>query len=280
MYTPTNADLRFYRKHGYWVSPVVLDDGLLDEAAAGMEDIFAGRYDDPGPTRDGRRLVEWKPEDGDVLRKTGGASFRSRRVAPLARSPLLARVACIFSGTGGVRLWHDQVLYKPADADTVSGNVGWHTDRHNWRSSTSEEMLTVWIPLHDVDEACGGITFVDGSNRLDLESDDFDFYDRDLSRLDRSRSAELLKLPRVTPPLKKGQFTVHHSRTVHGSGPNRSGSPRRSVVIHYQPIDNRYREVRLADGTVYADPNDSLCRLLDGQPDYTDPELFPVLYVA
>jgi hypothetical protein len=41
---------------------------------------------------------------------------------------------------------------------------------------------------------------------------------------------------------------------------------------------NRYRRVRGADGEVVYHRNDDLCRRLDGQPDYIDPQVCPVIW--
>jgi ectoine hydroxylase-related dioxygenase (phytanoyl-CoA dioxygenase family) len=71
--------------------------------------------------------------------------------------------------------------------------------------------------------------------------------------------------------------TFHHCRTVHGSGPNRSGAPRRSMAIHLQPADNGYRPVG-DDGLPTYHRNDELVRRADGVPDYTDPRICPVLH--
>lgn len=123
-------------------------------------------------------------------------------------------------------------------------------------------MLTAWVPFHDVDETSGSIAFVPGSHRSDVEG--LDFFDQDLDRL------EGVAQPAI---LRRGQVSFHHCRTIHGSGPNRSAWPRRSLAIHLQPTDTRHRGGRHR--------NDDLCRQRDdGTPDYTDPALFPVLWPA
>jgi hypothetical protein len=60
---------------------------------------------------------------------------------------------------------------------------------------------------------------------------------------------------------------------VHGSGPNRGNVPRRSLAIHLQPGDNRWRQVEDAQHT-----NERLVRRVDGIPDYTDPAICPRLF--
>ena len=44
--------------------------------------------------------------------------------------------------------------------------------------------------------------------------------------------------------MRAGQATIHHSHTLHGSGPNRSGRWRRAVVLNYMAAT-----VRVADGS-------------------------------
>jgi hypothetical protein len=50
------------------------------------------------------------------------------------------------------------------------------------------------------------------------------------------------------------------------------------MAIHMQTGDNRYRLARIDDGRVAEHFNDRLCRRVGGVPDYTDPDLFPVLW--
>ena len=136
--------------------------------------------------------------------------------------------------------------------------VPWHFDKHYWQTSTSERMLTAFIPLHDCDEEMGTITMVDGSHRwTETGTDDTTtrhFAERDRSELERMlaenaayNGAEVRKVPMVIP---KGHMSFHHCRTYHGSGPNRSDRPRRAISLHLQDGDNDYRGVPARDGGV------------------------------
>lgn len=272
---PTADDVASFREHGFWLSDVVLGDDVLDAADQGMRRFYAGERDRPGPG-----LVElegWHPEHGEGLRKNDYASLRVDELARLVSSPAIGAIAGILSDSLGIRLWHDQLLFKPVDIPGVPANVGWHTDRQYWQTCSSEDMLTAWVPFHDVDESSGSITFMDGSHRWDTLG--LDFHEGDLAGQEAVLAAaghEIVKVPAV---LKRGQISFHHCRTVHGSGANHSPGPRRSLAIHLQPDSNRYRAYRHADGTFAEHRNDDLCRRAeDGTPDYTDPALFPVLW--
>jgi len=52
-----------------------------------------------------------------------------------------------------------------------------------------------------------------------------------------------------------------------------------SIAIHMQDGPNRHRVYRNEQGIPWRLVNDQLCRqLADGSPDYSDPEVFPVLW--
>ena len=78
--------------------------------------------------------------------------------------------------------------------------------------------------------------------------------------------------------LKKGHASFHNTRTIHGSGPNPSGAPRQSITVHMQPGDNHFRKKARPNEGFYSHGNDRHCRKLNGDPDYTDPAICPVLY--
>lgn len=259
---PDEGDVAFYREHGWWISPVILSPEVLDGAERGMERYYAGELDTPDET--------WSAPPAEGLRKNDYASLHVRELARLVSQPLIAAGAARLAGTDTIRLWHDQLLYKPVDAAGAPANVGWHTDRQYWQSCTSEQMLTAWIGFHDVDEAGGSVSFIDGSHRWEVSG--LDFFSQDLPGL-QARLAAQGHSPQIRPTrMRRGQVSFHHCRTVHGSGPNHGAGPRRSLAVHLQPGDNRHRPGTAGHG------NDRLVRTRDGVPDYTDPDLCPQLW--
>lgn len=275
---PTDEEVAAYRRDGFYVSRPIVPDAVLDEAERGMARFYAGDLDAPFPGVTRYDHCDWVPADGNVLRKNDFATFMVRELDALARTPTIAAVAARLAGAPEIRLWGDQLLYKPPGLAGSSGNVGWHTDRQYWEMCTSEEMLTAWVPFHDCDDTTGTITFVPGSHRW--EQSGLDFFNQDLEALERSIATPAGHLRKVSPRIPRGVVSFHHCRTVHGSGPNVSGQPRRSMAIHMQPGDNRWREpIGVAPERVHH-RNDDLCRYIDGAPDYTDPWLFPTLFPA
>jgi ectoine hydroxylase-related dioxygenase (phytanoyl-CoA dioxygenase family) len=233
------------------------------------------------------RLSYWEPSHGDVQRHNDYVHYESDGIAKALLKPLIGAVAARLAQAEQIRVFQTTLIYKPPIVGEPSNIVPWHFDKHYWASSTSERMLTAFIPFHDCDEEMGTITMVDGSNRWE-EVGFEDSTNQHFARRDRSQLEEMLaanaahngasisKLPMIIP---KGHMSFHHCRTYHGSGPNRSNRPRRAISLHLQDGDNAYREFPLSDGSLAIYNHDSLVRRTpDGHPDYADPEFCPTLW--
>ncbi len=272
---PTDEEVQEYRRTGYYVSRQIIPAEVLDAAEEGMERFYAGDVDAPFPGRTAYDHYDWTPEHGPGLRKNDYTSLMVTQLAGLVRLPVLAAVAARLSGADGIRLWHDQLLWKPPGVADGTANVGWHTDRQYWQSCTSTRMLTAWVPFHDCDAQMGGMTLIEGSHRWDQPK--LDFFDGDMDALEQRFAAGDGPVVKYSAVLPRGAASFHHCGVVHGSGPNRSDRPRRSMAIHLQPADNRHRP-RGDDGAQTYHRNDELVRQVDGVPDYTDPRICPLLY--
>jgi hypothetical protein len=271
---PTDQDVREYRTHGWYISKPILPDALIDAAVAGSERYYTGqRVEDlPGGAKVGGCMAS----DGNTLRKIDYASLQNRELAQLVRYPLIGAIAARLAGTP-IRLWHDQLLYKPVDNPDKPANVGWHTDRGYWKTCSSTNLLTAWVPFHDCTAEMGTITMIDGSLTWPDNTEALNFFSNDLEGLEKKFNTGGNPIVKIPMNLKKGQMSFHHCLTIHGSGPNRSTQPRRSIAIHMQDEANHWQEYRHQDGGLAKHANDRLCREIDGHPDYTDPAVCPLL---
>ncbi len=273
---PSDQDVAFYQEHGYYLSPVILDEAQIDAAIAGSERFYAGDVSDSGI----KALARFRPTGTapEGLRKNDYASFFCPELAVLTHQPILGAIAARLTGAPSIRLWHDQLLYKPTDSPDKPARVGWHTDRQYWLCASSDAMLTAWIPFHDCDEAMGSIAFVEGSNRWTEQSKGLNFFSHDLATIEQGFASGGQPVVKTTVNFRKGQVSFHNCRTIHGSGPNVCGDPRRAIAVHLQDEANRYREYMGDNGQLARHANNALCRQVDGVPDYADPTICPVLY--
>jgi ectoine hydroxylase-related dioxygenase (phytanoyl-CoA dioxygenase family) len=184
-------------------------------------------------------------------------------------------------------VFQSTLILKPPIATEPTNIVPWHFDKHYWSTSTSDRMLTAFVPFHDCGEEMGTITMIDGSHRWrEISRDDSmtrHFAEREGSDLERVlagnaayNNAEIVRIPMIIPA---GHMSFHHCRTYHGSAANRSGRPRRAVSFHLQDGENAYRAYELSTGEILTYNHDVLVRRLpDGRPDYADPQFCPVLW--
>lgn len=275
---PAADDVDFYREHGYWVSPPVLDGSLIDQVVEATEAFYAGVVDD-GPHVPPHCIPNGQYSPG--IRKHDYASLRCAGLARLVRAPIIGAIAARLAGTAEIRLWHDQLIYKPAEIEGTFSRIGWHTDRQYWDTCSSDDMITAWVPFHDTDDDIGTLVMLDGSHAWSQDVDATSTstaIEQDMDGVEARLRSAGRPLRKVSLNLVKGQVSFHHMRTYHGSGGNRTDRPRRSVSIHLQDEANRFVRRPLPDGTDAAHPVDALCRRTDGVPDYTDPDYFPVLW--
>lgn len=148
-----------------------------------------------------------------------------------------AQIAADLLGVEKVRLYHDQALFK----EPGGGHTPWHQDKYYWPLDT-DKMITMWMPLVDIDEAMGMITFASGSHTLGA-IDNVAISDESEQFYDRYVSDNKFPIDKATE-MKAGDATFHLGRTIHSAGPNRSDRMREVMTIIY-----------FAEGAKITDPN-------------------------
>jgi ectoine hydroxylase-related dioxygenase (phytanoyl-CoA dioxygenase family) len=274
---PTEEDIAFYEEHGWYVTPKVLDDEIIDAAILATESYHRGERDSKLPVTTG--YIDWKPGDGDGLRSNEFVSLQSDAFRRFVAQPIIGAIAARLARTSEIRLLDDQLIYKPQSDKKNNTIVGWHADGAYWATCSSHNLLTAWIPFHDINEERGTLVVLDGSHRWEgLEHTRF-FNDPQLDTIEERLKSEGRSFKRVPINLKKGQIQFHHRWTHHASFPNRSSLPRLCMAIHLQDQFNHYQSAWGPDGRKVEMVDELFCRKLpSGDPDFSDPNVFPVLW--
>ena len=148
------------------------------------------------------------------------------RVRAFVFARRFARVAAELLEVDGVRLYHDQALFK----EPGGGYTPWHQDQNFWPLDT-DRTITLWMPLVDVPAEVGTMTFGSGSHRLGNLGDLF-ISDRSHAELDR-RIAELGLATHTHGALAAGDATFHAGWTLHSAPANPSGTLREVMTVIY-----------------------------------------------
>ena len=188
-----------------------------------------------------------------------------KRLRELVFDPRLTGAAAQLLEVNRLRFWHDQVFYKPAGHPGV---VPWHQDYSYWTRTAPARHVTINILLDNADEDSGCLQFVPGSQAWGLLPPVG--FDQPLEKIREGLLAGQEFLPRAVP-VPAGSATIHHSHTLHGSGPNGSKGPRRALAFNYMCAETRV-----------ADDSEPLLRGAPhlSQGEFVAGELFPVVWKA
>ena len=145
----------------------------------------------------------------------------------------LAGIAAALLEVDGVRLYHDQSLYK----EPGGGFTPAHADQYYWPLA-SDRCVTAWVPLQAVPQDMGPLAFFAGSQAEE--------FGRDLGISDESERAitaarETHGFPVVDAPFDLGEVSFHLGWTFHRAGPNRSTKPRSVMTVIYMDHDMRLK---------------------------------------
>jgi len=148
-----------------------------------------------------------------------------------------ARVAADLMGVAGVRLYHDQALFKEAGG----GHTPWHQDQYYWPLDTLHT-ITLWMALSDFDQDMGVMHFARASHAHGQISElpIGDASEEELARVVAQRGFEVAG----AGTMRAGDATFHSGWTMHGAPPNVSGRPREAMTVIY-----------FADGTRVLEPD-------------------------
>jgi ectoine hydroxylase-related dioxygenase (phytanoyl-CoA dioxygenase family) len=155
----------------------------------------------------------------------------SERVHEFACCQRIARIAAELMGTRGVRMWHDQALYK----EPGGGFTPWHVDQQYWPMA-SPMSVTAWIPLQPVPIEMGPLCFGRGSHRKHIGRD------LEISAESEQLIRDAIKKERIVEvqePFALGDVSFHLGWTLHRAGPNSTDTPRRVFTIIYMDAEMR-----------------------------------------
>lgn len=111
--------------------------------------------------------------------------------------------------------------------------VSMHQDLTYWGLGATDNLVTAWIALSEVNQESGCMQFVAGSHNHQILPHEDTFAENNLLSRGQEIQVEVKEEEKTDIVLAPGQVSLHHGRTIHGSGPNSSDDRRIGFVIRY-----------------------------------------------
>lgn len=145
----------------------------------------------------------------------------------------LAKIATELMEVDGVRLYHDQALYKEPNG----GHTPWHADQYYWPLA-SDKTVTAWIPLQNTPLEWGPLEYSAGSDQLT------DGRDKEISDESQQFLETALKnkgFAHVVEPFDIGEVSFHKGWLYHRAGPNKTNQMRKVMTVIYMDKDMKLK---------------------------------------
>ncbi len=159
---------------------------------------------------------------------------QSETVKQIVFSKRLAKIATDLMGVSGVRMYHDQALYKEAGG----GFTPWHADQYYWPLS-NDNTVTVWMPLQHTPLEMGPLEFSAKSYQL---QDGRTLKISDDSEVIIEKKLRLSDFEQVVEPFDIGEVSFHSGWVFHRAGANLTNKMRAVMTIIYMDKDMRLKQ--------------------------------------
>ncbi|MBC7407516.1 MAG: phytanoyl-CoA dioxygenase family protein [Arcicella sp.] len=140
-------------------------------------------------------------------------------------SKRLAKLATDLMQVEGVRMYHDQALFKEGGG----GITPWHADQYYWPLS-SDKTITAWIPLQAVPKEMGPLEFSAGSHEI-IEGRDLKIGDD--SEIFIDEKLRITNFEHIIEPFDLGEISFHSGWVFHRAGANITEQIRKVMTIIY-----------------------------------------------
>jgi ectoine hydroxylase-related dioxygenase (phytanoyl-CoA dioxygenase family) len=221
-YSVTPAQVKYFSENGFIKIKNIFDASVIDY----MNIVISKEVD-----RLNNQQIPLEERDtyGKAFLQIMNLWTHTSEVKDIVFSKKIAQIATGLMQTTGVRLYHDQALFK----EPKGGHTPWHADQYYWPLDT-ENTVTAWIPLQATPLNYGPLEFSAGSNKLTAG--------RDKQISDESQAfleAELKdqKFEHVIEPFDIGEISFHRGWLYHRAGPNVSGNMRKVMTMIYMDKD-------------------------------------------
>jgi ectoine hydroxylase-related dioxygenase (phytanoyl-CoA dioxygenase family) len=180
------------------------------------------------------RPLEERSTYGKAFLQLFNLWLQDETVRALVLSKRLGRIAAELMQVDGVRLYHDQALFKEGGG----GITPWHADQYYWPLET-DKTVTAWIPLQATPLELGPLEFSAGSHRI-VEGRDLEIGDE--SEVFLQQKLRVTDFKHVIEPFDAGEISFHSGWVFHRAGANVTKDMRKVMTVIYMDAQMRLKQ--------------------------------------
>jgi ectoine hydroxylase-related dioxygenase (phytanoyl-CoA dioxygenase family) len=217
-YILTNEQIQFYQKNRFIKLKQVFDE----ETLLFFNDAISKRVD---LMNHESKPLEQRNTYGKAFLQLFNLWTEDEVVKALIFSKRLARIATDLMQVKGVRIYHDQALFKEGGG----GITPWHADQYYWPLET-DKTVTAWIPLQETPLELGPLEFSAGSHQI-IEGRDLEIGDESEAVI--QKKLKVTSFEHVIEAFDLGEVSFHSGWVFHRAGANSTNEMRKVMTVIY-----------------------------------------------
>lgn len=225
-YVLRQEQIDFYQKNRY----IKLKEVLNQETLAYYNEVITEQVNQMNQEQ---TALEDRTTYGKAFLQLFNLWLENPSIKELIFSKRIAKIAADLMEVNGVRLYHDQALYKEAGG----GITPWHADQYYWPLET-DKTITTWIPLQATPLEMGPLEFSAGSHTI-VEGRELEIGDESEEFL--QKKLRVTDFPHVIEPFDAGEISFHSGWVFHRAGANVTNTMRKVMTIIYMDQDMKLK---------------------------------------
>ena len=225
-YALTSEQISFYQKNRF----IKLKQVLSPEVTAYFNQVITERVNLMNKET---RALEERTTYGKAFLQLFNLWLEDDAVKALVLSERLGKIASDLMECNGVRLYHDQALFKEGGG----GITPWHADQFYWPLQT-DKTVTAWIPLQETPLELGPLEFSAGSHII---TDGRELEIGDESEVKIEQRLRVTDFTHVIEAFDLGEVSFHSGWVFHRAGANTTQQVRKVMTVIYMDRDMRLK---------------------------------------
>jgi ectoine hydroxylase-related dioxygenase (phytanoyl-CoA dioxygenase family) len=269
-YQITEEQTAFYQENGF----IVIEDFLSPDELEHWRSAVMEAVNERGGRKMPGKDVKVGEDDGinedaeyfgKVFDQLLNLWQTNDKVKELMFDERIGEMAAKLAGVDGIRIWHDQALFKRPWANPTA----WHLDTPFW-SFSDRKALSIWVALDDATLENGCLYFIPGSFKQTT------YENKGIGKNMDGIFQVYPQFAKTSPfvaTMKAGTCSFHNGLTIHGAGANMTPGFRRAMTCAYMPDGNVF------NGQKNILPDEYVQKLKVGDP-LDNNEQNPLIYHA